>query len=103
MALQRVTIGFQGSQVLALKMQDSDLDALLAALESGRLAGVGLDVLPEEPPSGHPLLTHPRALLTPHVAWYSEEAEAEVRRKAAQNVVSWAESGRPTYAVVDGR
>ena len=32
MALQRVTIGFQGSQVLTLKMQDSDLDALLAAL-----------------------------------------------------------------------
>jgi D-3-phosphoglycerate dehydrogenase len=81
-----------------------DLDAVLQALEDGRLAGVGLDVLPQEPPpAGHPLLTHPRALLTPHVAWYSEEAEVELRRKAAQNVVSWAETGRPDYVVVEGR
>jgi D-3-phosphoglycerate dehydrogenase / 2-oxoglutarate reductase len=81
-----------------------DLDALLDALESGRLAGVALDVLPQEPPpSDHPLLTHPRALITPHVAWYSAEAEVELRRKAAQNIVDWARTGRPTYAVVEGR
>jgi D-3-phosphoglycerate dehydrogenase len=81
-----------------------DLDALAQALDDGRLAGVALDVLPQEPPQwGHPLLTHPRALLTPHVGWYSEEAEAELRRKAAQNVVDWAATGRPTYVVVEGR
>jgi D-3-phosphoglycerate dehydrogenase len=81
-----------------------DLDALLDALESGRLAGVALDVLPQEPPpNDHPLLTHPRALITPHVAWYSEEAEVELRRKAAQNIVDWAQTGRPTYAVIEGR
>jgi D-3-phosphoglycerate dehydrogenase len=81
-----------------------DLDALLQSLADGRLAGVALDVLPEEPPPpDHPLLTHPAALLTPHVAWYSEESEAELRRKAAQNVVTWAQSGRPAYAVVEGR
>ncbi len=81
-----------------------DLDALLEALDSGRLAGVALDVLPEEPPpQDHPLLTHPRALITPHVAWYSAEAEVELRRKAAQNIVDWARTGRPTYAVVEGR
>jgi D-3-phosphoglycerate dehydrogenase / 2-oxoglutarate reductase len=81
-----------------------DLDAVLQALEDGRLTGVGLDVLPQEPPpAGHPLLTHPRALLSPHVAWYSEEAEVELRRKAVQNVVGWAETGRPDYVVVEGR
>ena len=81
-----------------------DLEAVLEGLEDGRLAGVALDVLPEEPPGqGHPLTTHPRALLTPHVAWYSAEAEAELRRKAASNVVEWARTGRPTYAVVEGR
>jgi D-3-phosphoglycerate dehydrogenase len=61
-------------------------------------------VLPQEPPAAdHPLLTHPRALLSPHVAWYSEEAETELRRKAALNVVSWAATGRPDYVVVEGR
>jgi D-3-phosphoglycerate dehydrogenase / 2-oxoglutarate reductase len=80
-----------------------DLDALLDALQSGQLAGAALDVLPEEPPpKGHPLLTHPRALITPHVAWYSAEAEVELRRKAAQNIVDLASTGRPTYAVVEG-
>jgi D-3-phosphoglycerate dehydrogenase len=81
-----------------------DLDAVLEALDDGRLAGVALDVLPEEPPpTGHPLLSHPRALVTPHTAWYTEEAEAELRRKAALNIVEWARSGRPTYPVVEGR
>lgn len=81
-----------------------DLDALVEALDSGQLAGVALDVLPQEPPpSRHPLLTHPRALITPHVAWYSAEAEVELRRKAAQNIADWAWTGRPTYAVVEGR
>lgn len=80
-----------------------DLDAVFEALDSGQLAGVALDVLPQEPPpSRHPLLTHPRALITPHVAWYSAEAEVELRRKAAQNIVDWAWKGRPTYAVVEG-
>jgi len=83
-----------------------DLDAVLDALDSGRLAGAALDVLPQEPPpSDHPLLNHPRALITPHVAWYSAEAEVELRRKAAQNIVDWALNGRPTYPVfeVEGR
>jgi D-3-phosphoglycerate dehydrogenase len=80
-----------------------DLDALGAALDHGPLAGVALDVLPEEPPQwGHPVLTHPRALLSPHVGWYSAESERELRRKAAQNVVDWASTGRPTYVVVEG-
>jgi D-3-phosphoglycerate dehydrogenase len=80
------------------------LDAVLQALEDGRLAGVGLDVLPQEPPpADHPLLSHPRALLSPHVAWYSEESETELRRKAAYNVVSWARTGRPDHVVVEGR
>jgi D-3-phosphoglycerate dehydrogenase len=81
-----------------------DLDAVLRALEDGRLGGVALDVLPEEPPpAGHPLLAHPRALVTPHVAWYSAEAEVELRRRAAQNVVTWARTGRPDSPVVEGR
>jgi D-3-phosphoglycerate dehydrogenase len=81
-----------------------DSDDLIDALESGRLDAVGLDVLPTEPPPrDHPLLTHPRALLTPHAAFYSDAAEVELRRKAAQNLVDWARTGRPQYVVVEGR
>jgi hypothetical protein len=43
MALQRVTIGFQGSQVLTLKMEDADLDALLAALSAGGWHDLNVD------------------------------------------------------------
>ncbi len=80
-----------------------DIDALLAALDSGRVASAGLDVLPTEPlATDHPLARHPRVLLSPHAAFYSIDAEVELRRKAALNVVQWAKSGRPAYCVVQG-
>jgi D-3-phosphoglycerate dehydrogenase len=80
-----------------------DVDALMAALDDGRLDGAALDVLPREPlDSAHPLARHPRVLLTPHAAFYSGEAEIELRRKAALNIVQWARTGRPMYPVVQG-
>jgi lactate dehydrogenase-like 2-hydroxyacid dehydrogenase len=41
-------------------------------------------------------------ILTPHAAFYSVEAERELRRKAAQNVVTWLKTGRPDYVVTAG-
>jgi D-3-phosphoglycerate dehydrogenase len=65
-----------------------DEDALIEALTNGLIAGAALDVVVEEPISpNHPLLAMENTILTPHVAWYSEEAIEEMRSKAAMGVV----------------
>jgi D-3-phosphoglycerate dehydrogenase len=81
-----------------------DLDALLAALESGQLAGAALDVLPVEPPTrNHPIPSHPRLIVTPHAAWYSLAAEQEVIRQATLSVRAVLEDREPEGVVVRGK
>jgi D-3-phosphoglycerate dehydrogenase len=81
-----------------------DVDACLRALDAGILSAAGLDVLPVEPvAAGSPLAIHPRVVLTPHAAFYSVEAEQELRSKAARNLATWIATGRPDYVVVQGR
>lgn len=63
-----------------------DQAALLAALDSGHLAGAALDVVEREPLDDDRLRMHPKVLLTPHVAFYSTEGYDELRRKAAEEV-----------------
>jgi len=64
-----------------------DLEAVTAALDRGELTGVALDVFEVEPlKADHPLRTHPRALITPHAAYYSIESEVELKRRAAEEV-----------------
>jgi len=78
-----------------------DEAALLDALDSGALAGAGLDVFPEEPPPvDHPLRDHPDVLTTPHVAWYSEEAN-EQRRETVVDIVRTTLEGAEPYNVVN--
>ncbi|MGB3437668.1 MAG: NAD(P)-dependent oxidoreductase [Actinophytocola sp.] len=66
-----------------------DLDAALAALDDGRLSGLGLDVYPAEPlPLDHPILRRPDVVLSPHVAFYSEGSLHELRERATRSVIA---------------
>jgi D-3-phosphoglycerate dehydrogenase len=55
-----------------------DESALVAALDSGALAGAALDVFSEEPPKGSPLVGHPRVVATPHLGAATVEAQEAV-------------------------
>jgi C-terminal binding protein len=63
-----------------------DQEALVSALASGRLRGVGLDVFEREPLDDDRLRNDPRVLMTPHSAFYSDEGFVEMRRKTAEEV-----------------
>ncbi|MDQ7800922.1 MAG: C-terminal binding protein [Armatimonadota bacterium] len=77
-----------------------DEGALVRALERGWIAGAALDVLPTEPPPPEdPLLRLDRVILTPHVAFYSEESLQELQRKAAEEVVRVLTGQAPRYPV----
>lgn len=75
-------------------------DAALAdALNQGRLAGAGLDVLSvEPPPASNPLLTAKNCLVTPHLAWATKAARARLMNIAVDNIRAFL-GGKPVNVV----
>lgn len=64
-----------------------DEKALLAALESGKVGGAGLDVFEQEPPpKDHPLVLHPKVICTPHLGASTEQAQLNVAIQVAEQV-----------------
>lgn len=65
-----------------------DTDVLADALVAGKLWGAGIDVFEEEPiPLDAPICKAPHTVLTPHAAYWSEEAALDLRRRCTQNVI----------------
>jgi phosphoglycerate dehydrogenase-like enzyme len=78
-----------------------DEPALIAALQEGRIAGAGLDVLEKEPPDpANPLLHLPNVAVSPHMASVSDVSEVERRRLIARQIVD-ALNGKVPHGVVN--
>jgi len=76
-------------------------DDLVAALNSGQIAGAGLDVTDPEPlPSGHPLWTAPRVIITPHTAWRGDKGRDRLFLIVKENLRRYV-AGEPLFSVVD--
>ncbi len=77
-----------------------DEAALLAALNSGKVAGAALDVFIKEPPDpADPLVTHERVICTPHLGASTEEAQEKVAVEVAEQVVAFVQRGEVKNAV----
>lgn len=73
-----------------------DEAALADAMDAGHVRGAGIDVFETEPPpADHPLLTRDNVVVSDHRGWFSEQAIADLQRKAAQEVRRVLEGGDP--------
>jgi D-3-phosphoglycerate dehydrogenase len=74
--------------------------ALEEALREKWIAGAAFDVLEKEPPRGlHPLLTLDNFICTPHMAWYSEQASRDLKRKLAEELLRFVDGEPLLYAL----
>ena len=76
-----------------------DEGALAAALNEGRIAGAGLEVLSAEPPKeGNPLLKAKNCIITPHIAWASKDARKKLMSVSVENLRRFI-AGQPVNVV----
>jgi len=79
-----------------------DQEALIEALESGRLAGAGLDVYPDEPNVDERLIRHPNVMTLPHIGSATREGREDSGMKVIANIRMWADGHRPSDQVLSG-
>lgn len=79
-----------------------DEEALVEALQSGAIAGAGLDVFEHEPLGDSPLLEMDNVLLTPHTAFYSDASSEDLRRRVGRAVVDVMQGRWPEHVANRG-
>ncbi len=73
---------------------------LATALNEGKIAGAGLDVLSVEPPTkSNPLLTANNTIITPHIAWAGVNARKELLKGVVENIVAFQQGNMPKGAI----
>ena len=77
-----------------------DQEALIAALQSGHLAGAGLDVYPDEPNVDPRLIAHPNVMTLPHIGSATAEGREDSGHKVIANIRMWADGHRPPDQVL---
>ncbi len=77
-----------------------DQEALIEALETGRLGGAGLDVYPDEPAVDPRLLAIANVMTLPHIGSATREGRAESGHKVIANIRVWADGHRPPDQVL---
>ncbi|MGB3377781.1 MAG: D-glycerate dehydrogenase [Allopontixanthobacter sediminis] len=79
-----------------------DQEALISALQSGALAGAGLDVYPGEPDVDKRLLAHPNVMTLPHIGSATMEGRERSGEKVIANIRFWVDGHRPPDQVLEG-
>ncbi len=98
---RRIALMKAGSSIInTARGELIDQEALIAALQSGHLAGAGLDVYPDEPNVDRRLIEHPNVMTLPHIGSATAEGREASGHKVIANIRMWADGHRPPDQVL---
>ncbi len=98
---RRIALMKPGSSIInTARGELIDQEALIAALQSGHLAGAGLDVYPDEPHVDPRLIAHPNVMTLPHIGSATAEGREDSGHKVIANIRMWADGHRPPDQVL---
>ncbi|WP_068862314.1 2-hydroxyacid dehydrogenase [Erythrobacter dokdonensis] len=99
--VQRIALMKKGACIInTARGELIDQEALIAALQSGHLAGAGLDVYPDEPNVDRRLIDHPNVMTLPHIGSATTEGREDSGHKVIANIRMWADGHRPPDQVL---
>lgn len=100
---RRLALMKEGSSLINTARGDLvDEEALIDMLESGHLAGAGLDVYRDEPHVDERLIRHPNVMTLPHIGSATREGREDSGHKVIANIRMWADGHRPPDQVLAG-